>query len=313
MSFKKASILALGLSVLLPAVAQADQDPTTDNVPRLFAYGGLLEKDGATVSGDVTMTFKLFDAPQAASGTALWRETQTVQVYGGHFSVLLGECDGQSSPTARCPLGDDDGAASIEQMVVNADDLYLAVDLDDGSGPVPMQHRKRFVPVPYAVWSSSATNLEVAQDLAVGRSLTLGGPATIAGDVAAGRDLAVTRNLTAGGTATVDGKVTARSGLAVTGDTTMGGKLDVTGDAKVSGVLDFGYETVSCAAARCYCPAGKRPISWTMSCSGSAHALYSAGWATNTDGTTGIYCRCWHSNGNVYDAASTGVLCARVK
>jgi len=121
---RSATMLAAALiGAVSPGAAIADGDPTTDDVAPLFSYGGVLEHDGDAVSGRLTMTFKVYDSAQAASGTPIWVETQEVELHAGRFSVLLGECDGLFSSTLRCPMGDADAVVHLAGLVVFADDL----------------------------------------------------------------------------------------------------------------------------------------------------------------------------------------------
>ena len=174
--------------------ARADQNPATDDVVNLFPYTGTLEKDGQSVSGSVEMEFALYDA-RGASGTPIWIETQQVEVYRGRFTVLLGLCDQDPDPSTTCPNGGVN-TTDIEGVIRYADDLSLGIRLFPGSTSIDLQNRKRFLPVPYAVWTRAASDLEVARDLTVRRNAAVTGSATI------GADLTVTRNLTVSGSAT---------------------------------------------------------------------------------------------------------------
>ncbi|MBI5493463.1 MAG: hypothetical protein HY904_00450 [Deltaproteobacteria bacterium] len=169
------SAVLLALLATLPAVSTlADSDPATDDVVNLFPYTGILEKDGAGVSGVVVMRFSLYDA----LGTApLWFETQSVDVYRGRFTALLGLCD---RTPAACPGGDADPVA-IDDVIQFADDLQLGIVLNPGPSEVVLQNRKRFLPVPYAVWTRAASSLQVARDLAVGGNSSFTGDVTAAG------------------------------------------------------------------------------------------------------------------------------------
>ena len=76
-------------------LADADGDPSTENVPRVIPYDGSIDFDGTAYTGALDLRFTLYDD----SDTVLWTETYAasgdsgapVQVYGGVFSVLLGE------------------------------------------------------------------------------------------------------------------------------------------------------------------------------------------------------------------------------
>ena len=134
-------------SVSFPLAVLADQNPATDGVPRLIAYQGTLELNGeAYPESTVDMVFRLYDGE---SGPEVWSESQTVPVYGGNFAVLFGSTSAASSNL-------------LQTAVTNADDLYLEIELITANGTVPLTGRQRFVPVPYSLWTSTATNLKVS-------------------------------------------------------------------------------------------------------------------------------------------------------
>ena len=79
------------------------QSPTartsfTDTVPRLIRFSGTMrDASGLPMSGAVSVTFALYDAP--TGGTLLWSERQTVQCNnGGHYTVLLGSTQEEGLP-----------------------------------------------------------------------------------------------------------------------------------------------------------------------------------------------------------------------
>ncbi|MFH1808550.1 MAG: hypothetical protein ABIJ09_07390 [Pseudomonadota bacterium] len=189
----------------LPAAALADGDPANDDVVSLFPYTGTLEKDGVGLSEELQIKFTLYDGSSANPDAPIWYETQTVQVYHGRFTALLGLCD-QNPAASACPLQDPD-AASIADVIRNADDLQLGVELYPDQVPVLLQSRKRFLPVPYAVWTRAASDLQVARDLAVGRNATVSGTSSLTGDVSMGRDLTVTRNVQVNGALSASGNL----------------------------------------------------------------------------------------------------------
>ncbi|MBI5493462.1 MAG: hypothetical protein HY904_00445 [Deltaproteobacteria bacterium] len=182
---RRRSMFSTALFALLVASpVRADQDPATDNVGALFPYTGMLEKNGMSISGPVEMRLALYDGPDPASGTpqpVSWEETQTVQVYGGRFSVLLGLCD-QVPADGACPDGDLNPLISLQQVLLYADDLHLGIVLYPRSAnPVPLLGRKRLLPVPYAAWSRAASDLRVARDLSVAGSVNVVGNVSASG------------------------------------------------------------------------------------------------------------------------------------
>jgi hypothetical protein len=158
--------------------AWADGNPGTDGVPRVIPYQGTLEKDGAGVTGQVQMTFRIFDG--AGASTAAWTEVLPVEIYAGRFQALLGSTSTTSG-------------TNLAKAINNADDLYLGVSVTTGTGEVPLSNRQRFLPVPYAMWSTAAT------DFKVGKNLTVDGTAGVSGALTVGGTAGVTGALKVGG------------------------------------------------------------------------------------------------------------------
>jgi len=211
--------VTLFLTALLfgaPQLARADGDPATNDVLQVVPYQGRLEKDGQPVSGEVKMYFRLYDG---AGDTEVWHEAQLAQVFAGRFVVLLGICYDYQPGDLRCPDGAG-GPDPISTVIGNADDLQLAIDLEVGGASVTMMHRKRFLPVPYAMLSTNHPVMVVDQDL------TVGGDATVTGAISAGGDLSVA------GVTTMTGGLTVDSATAV--NTTVTGALNVTGTVHMS-------------------------------------------------------------------------------
>ncbi len=140
------------LVALFSLHALADGSPSSDAVARFVPYKGTLEKDGVAVEGSVDMVFRLYED---GSSAAAWQETQTVHVSSGQFSVLLGATSATS-------------VADLEQVLTSGDDLALEVALEpDASDEVLLQRRKRFMPVPYALWTTAGTDLAVGDQLVI--------------------------------------------------------------------------------------------------------------------------------------------------
>lgn len=82
------------------SLASAVADTTTENqgVPRLVRFSGVVkDAAGAVPSGDVTLTFSLYE--QQNGGSPLWSETQTVQLSkDGRYNVLLGSASADGLP-----------------------------------------------------------------------------------------------------------------------------------------------------------------------------------------------------------------------
>jgi hypothetical protein len=108
-------LLLLAISTL--AAAQA---------PLLIDFQGkLLYANGTAVSGTLSVTFRIYN--QSSGGTALWSETQSVNVQNGFFDALLG------------------GATSLSVVPFNQT-LFLSVQ----AGSSEMAPRLNFTSAPYA-------------------------------------------------------------------------------------------------------------------------------------------------------------------
>ncbi len=80
------------------AAAVADTAAENQGVPRLVRFSGVIkDADGMVPSGDVTLTFSLYE--QENGGSPLWSETQTVQLSkDGRYNVLLGSASADGLP-----------------------------------------------------------------------------------------------------------------------------------------------------------------------------------------------------------------------
>ena len=172
-----AALIALALCAPLTP-AHADGDPTTDTVPRLLPYQGLLELDGRPVdaTGDraLHLMFALYDAADAEQ--PVYRQPLVVEVYAGRFTATIG-------PTG---LGADDAPIGIDAVIRAADDLHLGMTLlgdpDDPADDIPLQNRQRIHASPYAMWTTSATDISVARHAIIGGDATIGGTLRVEGD-----------------------------------------------------------------------------------------------------------------------------------
>ena len=146
-TFAIATISAVMAVICITAIsALADGDSSTDSVPKWIPYQGTLEKDGRVVNGDIQMIFRIYDGSEAEQSS--WSETQTVTVYAGRFSVLLGSISTQSSQT-------------LMEVIHDADELYLGVALTEESEEIALANRQRLLPVPFAMWATASHNLKI--------------------------------------------------------------------------------------------------------------------------------------------------------
>ena len=178
------AIVVSALTFGVQALANLDDDPATDSLPRVVPYEGVLDLDGAPFSGFMDMRFTFFDAPSA--GNAVWTETwsqgegRPIQVFGGKFGAALGTFD-------------DGGLRALEDVIADAGPVYLAIEVkrtEEGDEAwVGLSGRQRLNPVPYALWSAKAADLTVAGSATVGGTLAVEGAANIDGALAVGGDI----------------------------------------------------------------------------------------------------------------------------
>ncbi len=158
------ALATLLLALCAAGLAHADGDPSTDDVPRLLPYQGVLELDGAPVeaAGDAALhlLFSLYDGPAAEQ--PVYSQRLRVEVFTGRFTATIG-------PTGEGP----DGAeVPLDTVIMAADDLHLGMTLlgdpDDPADDVALNNRQRIYATPYAMWTTGATDLAVADRLHVG-------------------------------------------------------------------------------------------------------------------------------------------------
>jgi hypothetical protein len=124
----------IAILVLLSAAPWVDAAST---VPKLMSYQGRVTDSagvaiGSTAAVNRTVTFSLYASPSGDSDLS-YRETQTVTISGGEFSVLIGNGTGVSGyPGPTSP------ASSIKTLdgVINSaatSALYLGITVDDGN------------------------------------------------------------------------------------------------------------------------------------------------------------------------------------
>lgn len=140
-----------------------------DTLPGGFAYNGYLDQNGTPFDGTVGMTFALY--PSATDGASLWQETQTVEVYGGRFSVLLA----------------DDGDNPLPANIFQQGNPWLAVTVNG----TPLGGRQQLHAVPASLWSRQGNNFTITGAASVASNLSVGGNAAVGGDAAVGGTLAV--------------------------------------------------------------------------------------------------------------------------
>ncbi|MEO1270451.1 MAG: hypothetical protein AAFX99_20380 [Myxococcota bacterium] len=186
--FELYSVVSIVLCLVFGLQAVADQDPTTDQVPRLMPYSGILELDGqavtATGNNAPWIRFELRDGVQDAAPVVLRQDAQ-VDVRNGRFHVVLGENDRMSNYVQ---------SGDLSTAVVGADALYLRIILlgeHDPESPsanagddVVLSNAQRLLMSPYALWATHATNFEVANNLNVANDLNVADNLNVRGNIA---------------------------------------------------------------------------------------------------------------------------------
>ena len=125
-------IVIICFAVLFVSAGLAD-------VPSVINYQGVLTdpSTGNLINGTYEMVFSIYS--QSSGGSALWTETQNVDVEDGEFSVLLGSV----SPVAS--------------TVFSGDERYLGIAV---GGDSEMEPRKRLACVPYAFVSDKTQQVD---------------------------------------------------------------------------------------------------------------------------------------------------------
>lgn len=123
---------------------QPSQNQLTQNqgVPRFVRFNGVVkDADGRVPSGDVTLTFNLYE--QQDGGSPLWSETQTVQpAKDGRYTVLLGATQQDGLP---------------RELFTTNQARWIAVQ--PGLAGVSEQPRALLVGAPYAIKAGDAETL----------------------------------------------------------------------------------------------------------------------------------------------------------
>jgi len=305
----------IAIALTHTVIALADGNPTTDQVPKLIPYQGTLEKDGAGVTGQVQMTFTLYDGPSAT--TPAWTEQQTVSVYAGRFLAMLGSASATS-------------ASSLALVLTNADDLYLAVTLNTASGDVALANRQRFLPVPYSMWTTAATSFKVSTlDAPSGTAMCVncvartavqvGGTLNLRAwdlaftpwDTAARGDGGRALSLTASDTLTVNFAGDFAGGVRIEGAVAMPGSVTV------GTTLSVGVSPKECSGGAwdCVCPTGRYAISGGYMCPSGSTGVMSYPTPDPQSGSsawTGWHATCQNTSGTEVKPSSVWVICSKI-
>ena len=115
------------------------------------------------------------------------------------------------------------------------------------------------------------------------------------------------------------GTLTANTVSANTHTPRTGSVITNNGALTVTGQLDVGAYQKTCPpggalAGTCFCNSvGERALSWSTTCSGIGHAVYSALFTADAQQRSGFTLNCYNvGNGNVLPPTSMTILCARL-
>lgn len=166
-----ACFLAGGL-IMTAGFSFADNLTSTQTVlgdDLVIPYDGFLMIDSAPLTGNRTIKFDLYRSSDAAA-TSVWSETQTVQLYGGKFSVGLGT------------------STSLTNTILDAEKLWLGMTIieSDAQGntvEVELSGRQAIEPAPFAAWAGNSADFNVAGMLGVAGDVAVGGGASFGDDV----------------------------------------------------------------------------------------------------------------------------------
>jgi hypothetical protein len=127
-------------------------------------YNGTLDRDGVPLSGDVALTFAVFNA--AAGGSACYTSAPiATTVTSGKFAVVVGP---------------------VTEACVKNRDIFLQVTVNDGSGDVALPGRQQVYPA-VAATTAGTGDFDVPGTLSVGGALSAGtttvGALTVGGNM----------------------------------------------------------------------------------------------------------------------------------
>lgn len=223
-------LLGAAFSALLAALAPLPSVAADAKPPGKMAFQGFLTDGAGAARGqaspvNLTVTFRIYNSPNAGIGDAIWAESQVVTVDKGHFSVVLGE---GTSITGGADL-------SAHFIGDNANGRYLGITVGSENEISP---RIQFLPAPYAHLARYANELLDANGSAVLKSGAgaiginlVGAPSS---ELEVGGTIKST-GLAVGGSATVNGTFTVNGSSIINGPNTVNGASTVSGTLSING------------------------------------------------------------------------------
>lgn len=139
-----------------------------DTGVRYIPYAGTLERNGAGYTGIADFTFTVTGSVRTDAGIRTWTEQHDdVNVYGGKFSVKLGE----KTKTGNTVTG-------VPDWVFDDTAVSISLSVRDGSSTgsfTALTGSQRLYPTPFAYWAAEGSDMKVDGVLDVrGADLTLG-------------------------------------------------------------------------------------------------------------------------------------------
>lgn len=229
-----------GMSSSIPSLF-ADNLRSTSTITDtlVIPYSGYISLNSSPLdSPNQSFRFTLYEA--ATGGDAQWIETITAPVYQGRFTAVLGQGSAQELPDPNNP-GSTLPAPDFRDVVLDAQKLYLSIELEDASAPgtfVALSGRQAIEAAPYAAWSGHAADFEVAGRLDVAQGAQINGSAGVQNDLNVGGQVDATSvaatqgvsantitgaSISASGSVTSTGRLFANQGITVGNDTTITG------------------------------------------------------------------------------------------
>lgn len=214
-------------------------------VPGLMTYQAFVTDDSnqplaAAGPANFEVIFRVYDS--ATGNTVIWAEKQTVTIFEGNFSVLLGK--GQVVGAEPKPDLD---------TIFTAKERYIGITVGENAEFTP---RQRIVPNAYAYRAKVAESVDGV--ISADGGLTLGGTAVTAsaaelnyldiahkGAVAANKGVVVNEHKDAKGFRNLQASyldavtLLARQNLVVNGNADLNGRLDVDGNSLFKGHVEF--------------------------------------------------------------------------
>ena len=140
------------------------------DVPATINYQGVVADStgtliGATGALNRKVIFRIYDA--STGGTRLWTEEQTVTIYKGEFSVLLG-----NGTTATGTAASESHPTLDSIFTLAASTRYVEVMVDNGDGSItatdtPISPRQAITSAAYAFHAKVADGIASASDLTI--------------------------------------------------------------------------------------------------------------------------------------------------